>query len=69
MSYLVGELVLDSGDRVVIRWPDKTETPAVYKDTIGYSHYFDSEQEEGKEIRLTNHFMRLKGIYVRKNEE
>jgi len=69
MSYLVGELVLDSGDSVVIRWPDRTETTAIYKDTIGYSHYFDSLDEEGKEIRLTNHFMRLKGIYVRRLEE
>lgn len=68
MSYLVGEVVLDSGDKVIIRWSDRTETRAVYKDTVGYSHYFDSRDEE-KEIRLTNHFMRLKGIYVRKDEE
>ena len=69
MSYLVGDVVLDSGDKVIIRWLDRTETRAVYKDTVGYSHFFDAVPEGEKEIRLTNHFMRLKGIYVRKDEE
>ncbi len=68
MSYLVDNSVLDSGDRVVIRWTDGTETRAVYKDTYGYNHFFDPA-EGGKEIRLSNHFMRLKGIHVRKDEE
>lgn len=69
MSYLVGDVVLDSGDKVIIRWSDRTETKAVYKETVGYSHFFDPSENDGKEIRLSNHFMRLKGIYVRKDEE
>ena len=69
MSYLVGDVVLNFGDKVIIRWPDRTETRAEFKDSVGYSHYFDSCDEEKREIRLTNHFMRLKGIYVRKDEE
>lgn len=66
MSYLVGEEVLDPGDRVFIKWTDGTETLAVYKDTYGYTHTFDAVPPSGKEIRLSNHFMRLKGIYVRR---
>lgn len=69
MSYLVGECVLDSGDKVYIRWTDGTETHAVYKDTYGYNHFFEAIPNDGKEIRLSNHFMRLKGIYIRKDEE
>ena len=69
MSYLVGELVLDSGDKVIIRWPDKTETRAIYKETYGYNHFFEAVPKGEKEIRLSNHFMRLKGIYIRKDEE
>ena len=67
MSYLVGEEVLDFGDKVIIRWPDRTITKAVFKDSVGYSHYFMSDDD--KEIRLTNHFMRLKGIHLKKDEE
>lgn len=66
MAYLVGEEVLDSGDKVVIRWTDGTEQVAVYKETVGYSHFFDPVDGSGNEIRLSNHFMRLKGIYVRR---
>ncbi len=69
MSYLVGDLILDSGAKVIIRWPDKTETHAIYKDTIGYSHFFDAVPKSDKEIRLSNHFMRLKGIYIREDDE
>ncbi len=69
MSYLVGNLVLDSGDKVVIRWTDGTETHAVYKDTYGYNHFFDAIPAGEKEIRLSNHFMRLKGIKIRKDED
>lgn len=68
MSYLVDNLVLDSGDKVIIRWTDGTETHAVYTDTYGYNHFFNPV-EGGKEIRLSNHFMRLKGIHVRKEED
>lgn len=66
MSYLVGEEILDSGDKVVIKWTDGTETLAEYKDTIGYTHYFDAIPVKTKEIRLSNHFMHLKGIYIRR---
>ncbi len=70
MSYLVDECILDSGDKVIIRWTDKTETRAVYKETYGYNHFFDAiDGSTDKEIRLSNHFMRLKGIHVRKDEE
>lgn len=69
MSYLVDECILDSGDKVIIRWSDGTETRAVYKDTYGYNHFFDAIPKGEKEIRLSNHFMRLKGIHVRKEEE
>ena len=69
MSYLVGECVLDPGDKVYIKWTDGTETHAVYKETYGYNHFFDAIPEGEKEIRLSNHFMRLKGIYIRKDEE
>lgn len=69
MSYLVGDAVLDSGDIVIIRWSDGTTTRAVYKDTYGYNHFFDTIPKGEKEIRLSNHFMRLKGIYVKKDVE
>lgn len=69
MSYLVDECVLDSGDKVIIRWTDGTEQKAVYKDTYGYNHFFDTVPPSDKEIRLSNHFMRLKGIHVRKDED
>ena len=69
MSYLVDNLVLDSGDKVYIRWTDGTETHAVYKDTYGYTHFFDAIPPNDKEIKLSNHFMRLKGIHIRKDEE
>lgn len=69
MSYLVGECVLDEGDKVYIRWPDGTETHAVYKETYGYNHFFDAIPKGENEIRLSNHFMRLKGIYIRKDED
>lgn len=69
MSYLVDECILDSGDKVIIRWTDGTETRAVYKETYGYNHFFDAIPKGDNEIRLSNHFMRLKGIHVRKDEE
>lgn len=69
MSYLVDECILDSGDKVIIRWSDGSETRAVYKETYGYNHFFDAIPKGDQEIRLSNHFMRLKGIHVRKDEE
>ncbi len=61
MSRLVGPLVLDGGETVIIRWSDGTETEAKYVETYGYTNLFDAG---GKEIRLSNHFMRLKGIKI-----
>ncbi|MBO5870403.1 MAG: hypothetical protein J6Q89_06600 [Clostridia bacterium] len=69
MSYLVDECILDSGDKVIIRWSDGSETRAVYKETYGYNHFFDAIPKGDQEIRLSNHFMRLKGIHIRKDEE
>ena len=69
MSYLVDECILDSGDKVIIRWSDGTETHAIYKDTYGYNHFFDAVPKGETEIRLSNHFMRLKGIHIRKDDE
>ncbi len=69
MSYLVDECILDSGDKVIIRWSDGTETRAIYKETYGYNHFFDAVPKGENEIRLSNHFMRLKGIHVRKDDE
>lgn len=61
MSRLVGPLVLEGGETVIIRWSDGTETEAKYLETYGYTNLFDAN---GKEIRLSNHFMRLKGIKI-----
>ncbi len=69
MSYLVGTEILDPGDRVYIRWTDGTETHAVYKDTFGYNHFFDAIPKGEREIRLSNRFMQLKGIRIRKDKD
>lgn len=69
MSYLVGTEILDPGDRVYIRWADGTETHAVYKDTFGYNHFFDAIPKGEREIRLSNRFMQLKGIRIRKDKD
>lgn len=64
MNYLVGTLVLD-GDcktRVRITFSDGKQIEAVYTDTFGYNHSFYTD--EGREIRLSNHFMHLKGIRI-----
>lgn len=63
MSRLVGSLVLDGGETVVIRWSDGTETEAVYTETYGYTNLFKAGE---REIRLSNHFMRMKGIKIYK---
>ena len=66
MNYLVGTLVLDSktNQRVRITFSDGKQIEAVYEDTYGYNHSFYTDS--GKEIRLSNHFMHLKGISVEK---
>ena len=66
MKYLVGTTVLETGDKVIITWSDGNKINAVYNDTFGYNHTFTSES--GNEIRLSNRFMQLKGIYVEKDE-
>ena len=63
MNFLVGSLVLSGGERVVIVWSDGRRTEAVYQDTFGYTHVF-VPQGEGREIRLSNRFMRQKGIRI-----
>lgn len=66
MNYLVGNLVLDSGSgqRVRIIFEDGKTIEAVYADTFGYNHSFYTDS--GREIRLSNHFMHLKGIRIEK---
>ncbi len=63
MSRLVGPLVLDGGETVIIRWSDGTETEAQYIETYGYTNLFKAGD---REIRLSNHFMRMKGIKISK---
>ncbi len=64
MKYLVGTLVLDGEEkpRVVLTFSDGKQIEATYTDTFGYNHSFYTDS--GKEIRLSNHFMHLKGIRI-----
>lgn len=64
MNYLVGTLVLDTEQkpRVRITFSDGKQIEAVYTDTFGYNHSFLTDS--GRELRLSNHFMHLKGIRV-----
>lgn len=66
MNYLVGTLVLDSktNQRVRITFSDGKQIEGTYDDTFGYNHSFYTDS--GKEIRLSNHFMHLKGIKIEK---
>ncbi len=68
MNRLVGGLVLDADDkpRVRIKFSDGGEVTATYIGTFGYSHTFRTDA--GKELRLSNHFMRLKDIRVTRAE-
>ena len=61
VSRLVGALILEGGENVVIHWPDGSETYAVYADTYGYTNLF---RTGSREIKLSNYFMRMKGIRV-----
>ena len=63
MNFLVGSLVLSGGERIIIVWSDGRRTEAVYQDTFGYTHVFRPVYE-GREIRLSNRFMRQKGIRI-----
>ncbi len=64
MKYLVGTLVLDGEEkpRVVLTFSDGKQIEATYTDTFGYNHSFYTDS--GKEIRLSNHFLHLKGIRI-----
>ncbi len=62
MNYLVGTLVLSGGENVLITFSDGSKARGTYVDTYGYNHLF--KLENGKETRLSNHFMHLKGITV-----
>jgi len=66
MKHLVGTTPMDFDTAVAIRFSDGRRLAAVYKDTYGYNHVFQTE--DGKSITLSNHFMRLKGIRVEKEE-
>ena len=66
MKYLVCETVMESGQKVIITWSDGSTSKAVYNDTYGYNHMFTDEN--GKQVRLSNHFMHLKGITVEKDK-
>ncbi len=67
MNYLVGTLVLSGGESVVITFDDGTKVRGVYMDTFGYNHVF--KLKNGKEMKLSNHFMSLKGIKVALDDE
>lgn len=64
MNYLVGPLVLDTDEkpRVRITFEGGKQIEAVYTETYGYNHIFITD--DGNRIRLSNHFMHLKGIQL-----
>ena len=62
MDNLVGKLILHGGEKVMIRFSNGSAEKAVYKETIGYTNYFVCEN--GRELRLSNHFMDMKDITV-----
>lgn len=66
MDSLVGSLILSGGEKVVITFSNGNTEHAVYIETIGYTHYFHTPN--GKEIRLSNHFMDMKDITVEKDK-
>ena len=59
---LVGKLILHGGEKVLIRFSSGDTEKAVYKETIGYTNYFVCEN--GRELKLSNHFMDMKDITV-----
>lgn len=67
MGYLVDDTLLEKEDRVIITWSDGRKTEAKYKDTFGFTHYFE-DVETKNEIKLSNRFMRLKFIRIKKIE-
>ena len=68
MGYLVGDILLEKNDKVEIIWTNGDKTEALYKETFGFSHFFEDVNTQ-KEIRLSNHFMRLKYIRIKKLDQ
>ncbi|NLN55396.1 MAG: hypothetical protein GX148_03740 [Clostridiales bacterium] len=60
MDSLVGNLILSGGERVVITFSDGKKEAATYKETYGYTHRF--VLDKGGELKLSNHFMKMKDI-------
>lgn len=69
MNFLVGDYTLDyeKRPRVRITFEDGHSLDATYCDTHGYNHLF--LLDNGKTLRLSNHFMHLKGIRLKVLEE
>ena len=59
MSCLVGTLVLNGGEKVVITFDDGRKLKGIYIETYGYNHIF--RLSNGNDMKLSNHFMHLKG--------
>ena len=66
MRRLIGNAILDIGEKAIIVWPDGRSEEAEYIDTFGNDHILKSES--GKDIRLTNRYIDLKGITVTKKK-
>ena len=62
MNTLVGDLILSGGEKVTIRFSDGRKENFTYVETVGYTNYFKAEN--GRELRLSNHFMDMKDITV-----
>ena len=67
MDSLVCKLILSGGEKVVITYSNGRKINAVYKETYGYTHCFTAE--DGREIKLSNHFMDMKDISVNLRKE
>ncbi len=67
MNALVGSLILSGGEKVTIRFSDGRTENVVYVETVGYTNYF--KMENGRELRLSNHFMDMKDISVALRKE
>ena len=67
MNTLVGDLILSGGEKVTIRFSDGRKENGTYVETVGYTNYF--KMENGREIRLSNHFMDMKDISVSLRKE
>lgn len=66
MDSLVCSLILSGGEKVVITYSNGSKVKAVYKETYGYTHCFVTD--DGRELKLSNHFMEMKDISVTLNK-